>query len=364
MSSLVNPTNPAAISPLPGGGFDIQGIEDQVNRLEGSDNADNIVGGRLDDILSGLGGNNTISGGAGDDGISGGAGDDVLSGGDGNDVLNGGTGNNFITGDAGNDRLIVESGGSTLTGGTDNDIFQLDFRQLTANTEETPSIDDLGITITEITDFQPGEDQITIQGLGGIEAPVYNRDTGILSLDDVEIAQLSENLNISTENIEILDNSNPLSTVSNSQTTVTRFLNPSVGVHFYTADETERAFVEENLSIYSSEGPSYRTADPTTGAQEVYRFFNPSSGVHLYTTDKVERDFLIENTSGFNFEGVKFYAYENQVEGSIPIYRFFEPSLGVHFYTPNEIEKDFVQANLNNYNFEGIAYYALPVEGS
>ena len=240
----------------------------------------------------------------------------------------------------------------------------MDFRELADNAEGVSSIDDLGITITEITDFQPGEDRIAIQGLGGIEAPIYNQDTGVLSLDDVEIAQLSENLNISDEDIEIANNSNPLSIVSNTETTVTRFLNPSVGVHFYTADERERTFVEENLSIYDSEGASYRTVDPTTGAQEVYRFFNSSSGVHLYTTDKVERDFIIENSSDFSFEGVKFYAYDSQVEGSIPVYRFFEASLGVHFYTPNEVEKDFVQANLDNYNFEGIAYYALPVEDS
>ena len=99
-----------------------------------------------------------------------------------------------------------------------------------------------------------------------------------------------------------------------------------------------------------------------TGAEEVYRFFNPSTGVHLYTTSERERDFIIANLSNFQFEGVKFYAYETNVEGSIPVYRFFEPTLGVHFYTPNEREKTFVQENLSNYNFEGIAYYALPID--
>ena len=85
--------------------------------------------------------------------------------------------------------------------------------------------------------------------------------------------------------------------------------------------------------------------------------------MHLYTTDEIERDSIIDTLDDFEFEGVKFYAYETEVEGSIPVYRFFEPTLGVHFYTPNEAEKDAVQANLSNYNFEGIAYYALPAEG-
>ena len=306
MSGFI-PPNPPIDTTLPGGGFDLQGVQDQENRLEGSENSDIISGGNLNDILRGLEGNDTISAGIGDDRISGGTGNDELSGGDGADVINGGAGRNIITGGSGDDRLIVEAGGSTLTGGEGNDVFQLNFQELASNDQSSSGIDDLGIAITDITDFQPGEDRITIQGLGGTEAPIYNQDTGILSLDDVEIAQLSADLNISDEDIEIVNNNNPLSTVSNSENTVARFLNPSIGVHFYSADEIEQTYVEENLSsIYSSEGTSYRTVDPTTGAQEVYRFFNPNSGVHLYTVDKVERDFLIENSNGFNFEGVKF----------------------------------------------------------
>ena len=94
----------------------------------------------------------------------------------------------------------------------------------------------------------------------------------------------------------------------------------------------------------------------------MYRFFNPSKGVHLYTTDEVERDSIVENLDNFVYEGVKFYAYETEVDGSMPVYRFYEPTLGVHFYTPNEVEKDSVMKNLENYNFEGVAYYALPLE--
>ena len=144
---------------------------------------------------------------------------------------------------------------------------------------------------------------------------------------------------------------------------VYRFFNPTAGVHFYTDDENERDFVEDELDNYEFEGPSYRTADPITGgAEDVYRFFNARTGVHLYTTDENERDFITENLNEFAFEGTAFSAYETEVEGSIPIYRFFEPTIGVHFYTPNEAERDFVDTELNNYNNEGIAYYAFPLE--
>ena len=363
MSFAIDPTPPAERTALPNGGMELQGMEDAENQLEGTENDDIITGGGLDDILRGVGGNNTISGGGGSDRLLGGDGDDELSGGDGNDIINATRGANIITGGSGDDRLIVESGGSTLTGGAGSDIFQLNFSELRGG-ENPSSLDELGLAITEITDFEPGEDTIRIEGLGGTEAPIYNQDTGILSLDDVEIAQLSTELNINPDDIEIADNDNPLSVVNNSEATVYRFLNPDVGVHFYTSDEGERQNVEDNLPFYNDEGESYKSVDPTTGAQEVYRFFNPATGVHLYTTSRIERDNIIDNLDNFDFEGVQFYAYENQVEGSIPVYRFLNPSLGVHFYTPSESEKNLVQETLPNYEFEGIAYYALPVDGS
>lgn len=361
MSTIVNPTNPSIRTPLPDGGFEIKGIENQENRLSGSEAGDRIIGGNLDDVLSGLGGADSIDGRGGDDAISGGLGNDRLAGREGNDTLSDTSGENIFDGGAGDDRLIVTSGGSTLTGGAGKDIFQFNFTSETEG-ENPPDLEDLGIAISQITDFEPGEDRIALQGLGGTEAPIYNRDTGIFSLDDLEIVQLAADLNISEDDLEIVGNNNPISIVDNSESTVYRFFDPSVGGHFYTADETEKNFVEENLPNYNFEGESYTTVDPMTGGQEVYRFFNPATGVHLYTTSETERDSIITTLPNFSFEGVKFYAYETQVEGSIPVYRFYEPTLGVHFYTPNEAEKDNVRKNLLNYNFEGVAYYALPVD--
>lgn len=372
MSRVINPTNPATSEPLPDGGFDIRGIEDQENRLEGSSNSDIITGGNLNDFLSGSSGSgaDTIAGGRGDDTLDGGDGNDELSGDAGNDVILGGSGANIIRGGEGDDRLIIEADDtSTVTGGEGADIFQIqissssnDDSEVSQQQVQTANFEELAAVITEITDFTPGEDQIRIQGVPGTQAPVYNRDTGILSLDDLEIAQLSAGLNISEADLEIVGNDNPISNVSNEEATVYRFFNPAVGVHFYTSSEAERESIEQNLPNYELEGASYRTTDPTTGAQEVYRFFNSETGVHLYTTNEQERDSIIANLPNFAFEGVQFYAYETEVEGSIPVYRFYEPTLGVHFYTPNEAERDSVQANLTNYTYEGIAYYALPID--
>jgi Ca2+-binding RTX toxin-like protein len=67
---------------------------------------DNISGGRGNDKISSLGGNDIVKGGAGNDKMNGGDGDDVLRGGVGNDKLTDGLGNDILTGNAGVDRFI------------------------------------------------------------------------------------------------------------------------------------------------------------------------------------------------------------------------------------------------------------------
>ncbi len=141
--------------------------------LNGTANADTLVGGAGDDTLNGLAGNDTLTGGAGNDTLNGGAGNDSMAGGLGNDtyvvdstsdvvteaanegtdlvqssvtytlsanvenltltattaingtgnaldnVLTGGSGVNVLTGGAGNDTYVVGTGDSTIevTGG-------------------------------------------------------------------------------------------------------------------------------------------------------------------------------------------------------------------------------------------------------
>ena len=61
-------------------------------RIDGTDEADNIVGAILRDIIYGQGGNDTLIGLGGDDQLFGGEGRDLLEGGAGADALNGGSG--------------------------------------------------------------------------------------------------------------------------------------------------------------------------------------------------------------------------------------------------------------------------------
>ena len=335
-----------------GDSLEFTGREDQKSfiEVESGDEPVTINAGPFDDTIIGGAGNDIIRGGAGNDNISGGPGADQISGGDGDDVLSFGAGD------------IVSSGGGT-------DIFQLDLsEEITAD------------NAPQIVDFTPEVDRIQIpEGDEPVEALLYDEETGSLFVDGEPLVNLGSDLLLSPDDVTVasVDPDTPpitLSRIDSNETTVYRFFDPTSGGHLYTVDENERNFVQENLDNYVYEGETYEAVEPLAIAQsltdtgteveseEVYRFFNPTTGVHLYTTNEIEKDNIIENLDNFVFEGVKFYAYETEVEGSMPIYRFYEPSLGVHFYTPDENEKNSVEENLDNYNYEGIAYYAMPLE--
>ncbi|MEM8675938.1 MAG: peptidylprolyl isomerase [Cyanobacteria bacterium P01_G01_bin.67] len=146
--------------------------------------------------------------------------------------------------------------------------------------------------------------------------------------------------------------------------TVYRFLNTDTGVHLYTDSEDERAFIEEFLPNYNSEGSAFVSVDPFTGSPEpgkVYRLLNQDTGTHLYTTSEREREFVEDNLPNFSLETEFFFAFAEQQEGTVPVYRFFNTQTGAHFYTPSEGEKQSVEDNLPNYQSEGIAYYTFPV---
>ena len=84
---------------------------------------DVVDGGDGNDYLNGGGGENTLSGGAGDDSIEGGDEADEIDGGDGNDTALGHGGDDQISGGAGEDNLYGNAGDDSLTGGTSRDLL-------------------------------------------------------------------------------------------------------------------------------------------------------------------------------------------------------------------------------------------------
>lgn len=94
-----------------------------IEQYFGSNFADTIDGGSLNDSLFGLSGNDIISGGDGHDGLYGHDGMDTLNGDMGNDRLYGGDGNDILNGGDGVDQLRGQDGDDTLNGGAGNDTL-------------------------------------------------------------------------------------------------------------------------------------------------------------------------------------------------------------------------------------------------
>ncbi|MBA1157513.1 glycoside hydrolase family 113 [Microvirga mediterraneensis] len=85
-------------------------------QINGTDNADYLIGGIGNDTLNGAGGNDTLAGGDGADRLNGGLGDDRLVGGIGNDTMSGGTGNDYYFVDSTRDNVteLANEGSDTV----------------------------------------------------------------------------------------------------------------------------------------------------------------------------------------------------------------------------------------------------------
>ncbi|NBC32833.1 MAG: hypothetical protein GVY13_09190 [Alphaproteobacteria bacterium] len=142
-----------------------------------------------------------------------------------------------------------------------------------------------------------------------------------------------------------------------------RFFNTEAKGHFFTINESERDFVQENLPDYDFEGVGFEALPPDADngvSTDVFRFFNTEARGHFFTTSAAERDFVEDNLPQFQPEGVGFEAFSSQVEGTVPVFRFFNTVAEGHFFTTSTAERDFVQENLPQYDFEGVGFYAFP----
>ncbi|UUO16893.1 DUF4214 domain-containing protein [Dolichospermum heterosporum] len=141
------------------------------------------TGGAGNDTLTGGAGNDTLTGGDGNDTLTGGAGNDTLTGGAGNDTLTGGASNDTLTGGDGNDTLTGGAGSDTLTGGAGNDIFG--YAALTDSNAGTLTG---AITFDTITDFNKGQDKISVVGLGfNAATALFNAQEKVNATNETEI---------------------------------------------------------------------------------------------------------------------------------------------------------------------------------
>jgi Ca2+-binding RTX toxin-like protein len=97
------------------------GAPGHINVFDGGLGFDSIVGGNLNDRLSGGGDSDKIEGGRGNDLLLGGAAADKLLGGPGRDILKGGAGSDKLLGGPGRDILKGGAGSDKLLGGPGKD---------------------------------------------------------------------------------------------------------------------------------------------------------------------------------------------------------------------------------------------------
>ena len=318
-----------------------------------SDSDISITSGSLDDTIVGGANGEDIDAGDGNDNIDSGAGDDTIVGGAGNDTIVGGLGNDIIDAGDGDDLIDIRFGDTITTGkGADTVRF---FASQDFDNQELPTI----------TDFEPGEDKISVlpsANSGVAQDLVYDRDTGVLLVEGKSTVKVEGDFSLTASDLEFEASELTFSTLNSSETVVFQFVNSDSDSNFYTVDVNEKEFIEENLPNYTMLEDTFSSVDPTTGAEveEVHRFFNTSSGSHLYTTSEVERDSILENLGNYVYEDVKFYGYtDSTVEGAIPVYRFYDSIDDIHVFTSSESEKDEMMSDGSGFISEGIAFYGM-----
>jgi photosystem II stability/assembly factor-like uncharacterized protein len=138
----------------------------------------------------------------------------------------------------------------------------------------------------------------------------YNMRTGshFYTADAVEKANVQANLSATYHYDGIAYSVNTLSADNSSP--LWRFYNMRTGAHFYTADPAEKANLLANMTaVYHYDGPAYNVClTNVAGCQTVWRFYNLRNQTHFYTADTTEKA-MVQNTmqSTYHLDGPAFY---------------------------------------------------------
>ena len=119
-----------------------------------------------------------------------------------------------------------------------------------------------------------------------------------------------------------------------------RFLHKTINEHFYTKSSNPKgSWIAEGVEFYAYN-------EQVEGTVPIYRFLHNSYKDHFYTRNS--------NPDGnWKKQGVEFYAYPTSVEGTVPIYRYYSKSNRDHFYTTeSSLEGDWIE--------QGIEFHAFP----
>jgi Ca2+-binding RTX toxin-like protein len=117
-------------------------VRDDVERVNGGDVGDELIGSFGADVLAGLSGDDKLRGGPGIDELRGGYDQDDLRGGDANDFLDGDDGDDTLVGDQGDDTLDGGRGADVMRGGTETDTVVYSGRDVPVSVDFDGAADD------------------------------------------------------------------------------------------------------------------------------------------------------------------------------------------------------------------------------
>jgi|GEM_PF-2797824 len=121
------------------------------------------------------------TGGNGTDIVQGNGGDDNLQGAGGNDFVFGNDGDDILRGDEGDDVVVGGKGSDVLLSGPGTDVYEFFADQVVEGDFDL------------IRDFELGSDSIVVVGSTNVD---YNAQSGILSIDDIQVANLTAGLDL------------------------------------------------------------------------------------------------------------------------------------------------------------------------
>jgi serralysin len=240
----------------------------------------------------------------------------VMVGTEADDILIGGILNNTITGLSGNDSLDGGAGQDTATYAGS----RTDYVVFTASTGKTLVVDTVAgrdgkDNLQNIEDIRFGVDIVTL-AIALVEPTdadnsafqayrFYNTQTGshFFTTSIAERNSVIEKL----DGLSYEGNAFDSNVTEANGTAVFRFLNTTNGVHFYTAAADEAASLRLNAG-FRDEGISYYASnDASNGGTALFRFYNTQNNSHFYTVSEAERDSIINTIGHYKYENVAFY---------------------------------------------------------
>ncbi len=160
---------------------------------------------------------------------------------------------------------------------------------------------------------------------------------------------------------------------------VFRFFNVVNKSYFYTTSEAEAESILTNSSElqdsprewpYVYQGATFAPARRHEGAVALHRFFNTQTGHHFFTANEQEVAFVQQQVRDagwpFTYEGIAFNVYpEDPTPGEdgedVPVHRFYSTSLNRHVFTASPREALLFHES-GQWQYEGIGFYAENVD--